>query len=562
MRIRLILVAALSGVVTVMTLAQSWPKTATGVITGRVTTGEKAVVGVTVMLTSDQPGRPLNNAPPIKSSTDEDGRYRLANVPAGQFRVTVFAPAYVVAGETSRGNSGRAVSLADGETLSDVNFTLIRGGVITGRITDPEGRPLIAEQVRLARLDERSNRQSFSLQQMRVTDDRGIYRIYGLPAGRYVVSAGMDKNDDSWFFNDGRRRYRQTWHPDATDETQARVIELEAGSEVTGADIRLREAAKTFQAQGRVIEAESGRPVPGVNIGHGPLQPDAKQLSGYGVGVAITNAQGEFRLNGLPPGKYGVFASFSREGSSAGDNYSDLTAFEIAEGDVSGLEVKVHRGAGFSGTVVIEGAADPAALAKLPQLQLYAFTETQELSAPGSAALKLDPQGNFRVSGMQPGRVRVNLNTWNAPKGYWLERIERDGAPQPDGLELAAGEQLNGIRVVLIYGAAKLRGQVKVNGGNLPDGLQMMALLRRRGAVNWTTSSQQLQVDMRGLFTAEGLSPGEYELTIRIFPNRPGVASAPIRPITRNFTISGQAEQEITIDVDLNAKPDEKERRQ
>ena len=115
---------------------------------------------------------------------------------------------------------------------------------------------------------------------------------------------------------------------------------------------------------------------------------------------------------------------------------------------------------------------------------------------------------------------------------------------------------------MLIYGTAKLRGQVKVYGGSPPDGLQMIALLRRRGADNWTTSSQQLQVDMRGYFSAEGLAPGEYELTIHIYPNRPGVVSVPIKPVTRNFTISGQADQEITVEVDLNAKPDGKEQRQ
>ncbi len=549
----------MAGVMTLMTLAQSAPKNATGVITGRVTIGDKAAADLAVMLASDQSGRPPDNVL-LKAATDEDGHYRLTNVPAGQFRVTVFAPAYVVASETGRFSYGRAVSLADGETLRDVDFKLIPGGVITGRLTDPDGRPLIAEQVRLARFDERRGGPGAAalMIQVRLTDDRGIYRAFGLPAGRYVVNAGMDRDDDGWAFNDSRRRYRQTWHPDATDETQARVIELEAGREVTGADISLHEPTPTFQAQGRVVEAESGRPVPGVSIGHGRLQPGGTRFDGYSVGGTATNAQGEFSLSGLPPGKYGVFASPGRENSES-NNYSELTTFEIVAGEVTGLEVKVRRGAGFSGTVVIEGAADQAALAKLPQLQLFAAAETQELTAPAEMPLRIDPQGNFRVSGLRPGRMRLRLITWNAPKGYWLERIERDGAPQPDGLEIAAGEHLSGIRVVLLYGTAKLRGQVNVI-GSLPDGLQMTAHVRRRSAANWNTSSQQLQVDPRRPFIVEGFAPGEYELTISIFPNRPGVAWS-VKPVIKNFTISGQADQEITVDLDPRAKPDEREKR-
>lgn|SRR5215510_6644539 len=62
-------------------------------------------------------------------------------------------------------------------------------------VINAESRPLIASSLNLQSVDENGkpvdgidNDHWMSMQ----TDDRGIYRVYGLSAGRYIISAGGD----------------------------------------------------------------------------------------------------------------------------------------------------------------------------------------------------------------------------------------------------------------------------------------------------------------------------------------------------------------------------------
>ena len=115
--------------------------------------------------------------------------------------------------------------MADGETISDIDFTLVRGGVITGRVTNSEGKPLINERVQFKLADELKNNNSLGLKQIRfTTDDRGIYRIYGIPAGSYLVSAG--RPDGQLTLGAGSQfYYPQTFHPNVSDRKEAKAVE-------------------------------------------------------------------------------------------------------------------------------------------------------------------------------------------------------------------------------------------------------------------------------------------------------------------------------------------------
>jgi hypothetical protein len=149
----------------------------------------------------------------------------------------------------------------------------VRGGVITGRVTDAEGRPLIARGVSLQVVDEQGGKSPVPIPNIMElmtnsdalqTDDRGVYRLFGLRAGRYLVSAGGDS--EIALMTGAAGKYPRTWHPDATDENQAKVIEVKAGDEITGVDIKLGVANRTFEAAGRVVDDETGKPIVGANV--------------------------------------------------------------------------------------------------------------------------------------------------------------------------------------------------------------------------------------------------------------------------------------------------------
>ena len=90
---------------------------------------------------------------------------------------------------------------------------------------------------------------------------------------------------------------------------------------------------------------------------------------------------------------------------------------------------------------------------------------------PRFSSGQINADGSFRFIGLVPGKARIGLQGFPfAPKGLTLVRTELDGLDQQDGIELTAGAQISGVRLVFAYGAGSIRGEVKIEGGVLPEG--------------------------------------------------------------------------------------------
>src|SRR5262249_51449344 len=125
-----------------------------------------------------------------KSRADSDGRYRFTGLAEGRYSIHALSRAYVSQRARGEDRGNRQVTLDDGEARENVDFEFVQGGVITGRVTDSEGRPVIAAELLLMQINEKgepAEDSNFNHHQEMQTDDRGVYRIYGLPKGRYIV---------------------------------------------------------------------------------------------------------------------------------------------------------------------------------------------------------------------------------------------------------------------------------------------------------------------------------------------------------------------------------------
>jgi protocatechuate 3,4-dioxygenase beta subunit len=541
--------------------AQESKKEPSGSIAGRVTLAGKPAARVTVTLSSSD--RSAQQSPPARTTTDEEGRFRLQALPAGSYSVGPHTPAFVASGETPLGQSGKSVALGDGEEVEGIDFALTKGGVITGRVTDAEGRPIVEQYVNLMRVDERGRRMAIpSLNPfMYSTDDRGVYRVFGLIPGRYKVSVGDAPDSGMVRIGFGGGTYPRTFHPDIAEEARATVVEVSAGGEATGIDIKMGVASRTFVATGRVVDADTGKPLADLLYGHGTLSQDQKQVGSYGWTNNRTNSEGGFRIEGLSPGRYAAFVVTTEQV----DFFSEPSVFEVGNSDVSGLEIKVRRGSSISGVAVIEGSADADVLARISKLELRASVRSEDLTAPSNASIRMNGDGTFRITGLRPGKVRILLGGYPPPKGFSLQQVERDGVPQRDGIEVGAGESVSGVRVVIGYGTCVLRGQVKVQGGEAPPELRFRISARRLESDDLPASTA---ADARGRFTIEGLLPGEYEITLNpmfLAPPPPSPGASPVggapppfrmpnRPVKQNVTVANGIDAEITLVLDLSAK--------
>ena len=280
------------------------PVKSLGSVSGKVTIKGKGAPGVVVALHRPDFFNPFEST--ARATTDQDGNYKINNVAAGAYQVSFGAVGYVPAKNIS---GFRNIAVGDGENIENINFALVRGGVITGKITDADGRPLIEQAVRLFRADipdqpgqqdQAQPRQSINES---ITDDRGIYRMFGLNPGRYKVASGRGDFAFAYSNNLGRVPYKEIFYPDTQNYEKATVLEVSEGSESTGIDISLGRPVESFSASGRVIEGEKGQPVANKQLSMQRLVGDEIE---YLPQFLTSNGQGEFTAEGLTPGKYEV----------------------------------------------------------------------------------------------------------------------------------------------------------------------------------------------------------------------------------------------------------------
>jgi hypothetical protein len=497
----------------------------------------------------------------LRAQTDADGRYKFTDLAAGNYQISTFSPLYVQAEDPSF-MPARQITLNDSESLVDIDLQLIRGGVVTGKITDSDGRPLIEQYIQFDRVDAQNNTMPYRPTASGVlqTDDRGIYRAYGIKPGRYRVSAG--EGNGAMFRSYGRRTYPRTFHPDVADAQRATVIEVREGAELTGIDIKLGLPPNTYAIVGRTVDADTGEPVANLSISCTNIAPDGRMSMPAGRNVSGPN--GEFRIDNIGGGRYSVVAGSDYATPAGTSGYSDPLMVEVQGGDVTGIELHIKRGGSMTGVVALEGAADPSVQAQLAQQRIFVFVmnEGRAPSVPSAQQLKIGPNGSFRVDGVRPGKVMLSHQSErNANGAFSLVRIERDGVVQSGGVVIGPGEQVTGVKVVFAYGNGVIRGQVIVNGG-IPNGAGCFIIPRRADAPRQDMMSMPARADARGYFLMEGVAPGQYELEAQIFtpgPSPPGQRSRPLIG-KQSVTVTNGQVTEVTITIDPSKEAPDRER--
>jgi protocatechuate 3,4-dioxygenase beta subunit len=497
--------------------SQAAPEKNAATISGKVTIKGKGVPGIVVIVLDPLGGG--SNMQRYRGATDQTGNYRIADIRPGTYQVGPVTPAFVVEND----EASNSLVMAEGETLENINFSLVRGGVITGKITDSEGQPLIEQQVTVAPVEDQSSRMQFNnvirfpYGQI-ATDDRGIYRAFGLRQGKYKVSVGVANGQ---LPGRAQQPYRETFHPAVTDSRKATVIEVTEGSETNNIDIVTGPAATTFKVTGRIVDGESGKPLANITYGVAHIRENGSESSSGGV---ASNADGEFKLENVLPGKYLIFTDAQKS-----DMRPASVTFDVIDRDITGLLIKAFKGASLSGVLVFEGSDENAFLSKLNQMPILAQVRTDTPNFHNSQHVLAGPDGSFKITGLQSGVVYLSLGSFGLVDGtgFELARVERNGVSQPGSITVKDGEQITGIRLVIKRSTltGSIRGQVKDENGELPPSLRMsvsVVLLDDNPELRTINrSNQSVEVDARGRFVVENLSAGTYEVRGMVFtPSR------------------------------------------
>src|SRR5262245_4302549 len=146
-------------------------------------------------------GRPIKRARVFLSAaelgggrgvlTDDNGAFEFGELPSGRYTLNASKSGFIQLsyGQRRPLQAGTPLQLLDGQQLKSVDFALPRGGVISGRVSDENGDVMPGVSVQVMRYQYQQGDRRLVPAGQGQTDDRGVYRVWGLNPGDYYVSA-------------------------------------------------------------------------------------------------------------------------------------------------------------------------------------------------------------------------------------------------------------------------------------------------------------------------------------------------------------------------------------
>lgn len=352
--------------------------------------------------------------------TDEKGRFHIERVAAGKFWITARAPGHTSPGNDGSGTSGQSIDVAEGAKIENIALEIKRGGVIAVRITDSRGNPAPEEEVSIHRLDKDGWPKYFyycnSGATETRTDDRGVYRFYGLPEGRYLVSVGVEKDSNNLPL------YAHAYYPNVIRPSDAKAIEVTFGSETNGVDITLPDLKHRPIKGGRTnaitirLVTEDGVGLPNAKVDMTPVP--SFSILGSG-GLYTTDENGIFKFHDTGPKKE---PSFFKD--PATDPKNELGSYWLRVSHAQGYAPKhpVHHLVGDDITVtMIKGGVVTGRITNAKGEPVIRATirlvmaRDAEGKPPIRGGVELvthsDDRGVYRFWGLTPGTYVVITNS-------------------------------------------------------------------------------------------------------------------------------------------------------
>ena len=283
--------------------------------------------------------------------------------------------------------TGTAIVVSAGATTSAVDFALVSGGTIVGRVHDAiTSAPVAAALMYLFTA-------SGTTVGATATADDGTYRFTGLPTGSYRAVTSLSSQFP--YFNQVYSGI--TCNGTCPSATTGTAIDVVAGTATTGIDFPLVRAGVI---EGRVTDGVGGAPLSGGSVSF-------YNASGSYVTGATSDASGHYATSGatLIDGTY--FAKVSGTSTHFGQVYRGLNcgrsttscpsvltgqAIAVVHGQVtSAIDFPLVRGGWVTGTVT---AADSDQGAPVPNVHV----EIYDVSYSTVATATVGADGQFRTT--------------------------------------------------------------------------------------------------------------------------------------------------------------------
>lgn len=296
---------------------------------------------------------------------DENGRFRIEDVPPGRYVLRISASGYA-----TRFKQGVLVTVD--ENSSAVRVVMDAGAGFEGRVTDADGNGLVGGRVIAAAMP---GRRMLRFDRVEVeTGPDGSYRIDTLvPGMRYALEAWAEGHAPT-------------------------VRYIEVGSEVRTLDWEL---AGSGRIEGFILDDETGAGVPDcqVTVLAGPI-------TGLSPVSTVTDEAGTFVLPYVNAGPIILFAAHA-EGYQSNDemNFASVRGMRVTSGETTRIEWRLTAGGAVVGRVTSDGGrAVPYASIALVDRNASRRRWSGELTGMS------DARGEYAVLGVRPGEYDIRVS--------------------------------------------------------------------------------------------------------------------------------------------------------
>ncbi len=480
------------------------------------------IAGAQVRLTTGtELGMSPQRPPTIQPvTTGADGKFVFQDVGPGVYGVAATADGFVRQeyGQKALSGRGRAVFVNPGQTLKDIQFRLIATGTVIGRVVDENGQPARGAPVQILRSVYSARGRNLDQVAVGTADDRGEYRLYGIPPGRYFLLVGTPPGDPRFVLRGvsvpgTNGRFSLVYYPDAAEIDQASPVEVKGGEEIAF-DMRVQRQVQTYRVRGRVV-AGTGAVLPAnLSIMLMFRFQDGTGLTGNAPSFNV--ATGTFEFLNIVPGEYIVQAVTGNpnrrpvvgggiDQATEASRPSDHTAIRVADADVDGVVLTLSTGVTVNGRVMVEGQS-LTSVPNLDHMRLRFSFPIPMIGQTAPAALTMAADGSFQVVGLREGEYRTEFD---APAGFYVKSIQYGGDDILSKPLRFSGPGPGVFEVVLRAGGVQVSGTLTNVRSQPVPGMTVFLVPAQRGRADLY---RHVITDQTGKFTINAVPPGEYKL--------------------------------------------------
>jgi hypothetical protein len=474
-----------------------------------------------------QPGQPPTS---YSETTDNGGRFVFDEVPPGRYLLSADKAGFVTAryGARSATSPGTQLTLTAGMEMKDLAIKMTPQGVIAGKVLDQDGDPLVSVQVQAMRFAYARGRKQLQPSGGATTNDLGEYRLINLSPGRYYISA-TDRRPVQFGTQERPGRAGTvpegnitTYYPNGADASSATPIDVAAGSEMRGTDIRLLKA-KVFTVRGKAVDASGGSAQAIVSF---TRKDDSGNLLALlnGGGASQLRPDGTFEFRNIIPGTYVLqMGQVMAVNGSQPANVTGRVEVTVGDANIDDLVLPLVARPEITGTVTLEDGDITSLLKPAQNSPGQAVAVNPALPRPGRLALNLIPTENVPAAGAPPAEVKEDgtfrfnglgttkyvLNVISLPPETYLKSTRFAGQDVTNALIDATSGTGGTLDLVFSSKGATVTGSVQSEKGEALAGV-VVTLWPKIPDASLTGGVHLSFTDQSGAFKYQGLAPGDY----------------------------------------------------